>query len=80
MHVVAIRMGLASKDFANDETLETTFDGLNFFNASHLETFGGKGVCYFVSRQLCVDILTKPFIRNIHIKLEFLLISAAKLQ
>ena len=67
MHVITIGMGLAGEHFAHDQALQTTLDGLYFFHAIHLETTRSKSRCYFLSREVGIDVLTKPFVGDIHL-------------
>jgi hypothetical protein len=51
-------MRFAGEHFAHDEACEAAFDRLYFFDAVHFETSRGEGGCYFLSRQVCLDVLT----------------------
>ena len=57
VHVVAVGVGLAGEHFSHHESFQATFDGLHFLNAIHFQACGGKCICYFLSRQIGVDVL-----------------------
>ena len=67
MHVVAIWVWLAGEHFTHDEAFEATTYGLHFFHAVHLQARGSEGGSYLLSRQVCLDVLSEPFIGNIHV-------------
>ena len=67
MHVVAVGVRFAGEDVAYDQSFESSANALHFLHAFDFEANGCQCICYFLSRQLHVDILLKPFIRNIHL-------------
>ena len=48
VQVIGIRMFFASKNFTDDKSFQSTFDGLNFFYPSGFQTNRGKCCCYFI--------------------------------
>ena len=66
VHVVAVGMGLAGQHLADDDAFQTALDALYFLHAIDLQSYAGQGGSHFLSSQVEIDILAKPFIRNIH--------------
>ena len=67
VHVVAVGMCFAGEHLAHDKALEASLDGLYFFHAIYFETCRSEGCCDFLRRQGCLDVLTKPFVGDIHL-------------
>ena len=67
MHVITVGMRFTSQNLTNPKAFQTTLHGLNFFYAIDLKSCAGQGICHFLCAKGCVDVFTKPFIRDIHI-------------
>ena len=67
VHVVGIGVGLAGEDFADDESVEASFDGFDGFDAACFQPDGGERGGYFVGVEVEVDVFFQPVVRDVHI-------------
>ena len=70
--MVRIRMFRAGQHFTDHQSFQTTFNGLHFFYTTCFQADRSQRSSRFIGRQVEVDILFQPVIRDIHI-LNFLL-------
>ena len=57
---------LASEHLAHEQAFQTAFNRLHFLQSVNLQTTRSQGICNLLRGEVEVDILFKPFIRNIH--------------
>ncbi len=65
--MVGIRVFHASQHFADHKTFQTTFNGLYFFHTTCFQADRSQRSRRFFGRQIEVDILFQPVVRDIHI-------------
>ena len=66
MQVVAIGMNLTSEHLAHIEPLQTSANRLNLFQSIDFKSRRGQRIAHLLRRQVEIDILLQPFIRNVH--------------
>lgn len=69
MQVVAIGMHLARKHLSYVQSLQSTLYTLNFFECIYLQSCRGKRIADLLRRKVEINVLLKPFIRNVHLLL-----------
>ena len=57
----------AGQHFTNHKSFQTTFNGLHFFYTTCFQADRSQRSSRFIGRQVEVDILFQPVIRDIHI-------------
>ena len=57
----------ASQHLANHETFQPAFNRLNFFYSTCFQSDRSQRSRHFIGRQIEIDVLFQPIIRDIHI-------------
>ena len=68
VHMVAVGVSLASHHLPYPQSFQSTLDSLHLLDTAHLQSLAGKGSSHLVGRQIKVNIVFQPFVRDIHIK------------
>ena len=66
--MVAVGVSLASHHLSYPQSFQSTLDRLHLLDTAHLQSLAGKGSSHLVGRQIKVNIVFQPFVRDIHIK------------
>ena len=67
VHVVGIGVRLARHHFADDQSFQSAFYGLDFLHAAHFQAYGCQCVGKFLRAEVEVYVLLQPVIRYVHI-------------
>ena len=66
MQVVAVGVGLAGEHLGYHHVLQSAFDAFYLLHVFNLQSAEGQQVVKFVGGEVCIDILTQPFVRYFH--------------